>query len=128
MTLPPAPIACSALPSLRATWPACLDIASYCLLIAALVSGATAPSSHLTLSARRPCSADQKLVATTATPLLTCTTWRTAATALAADAAHDCTLAPDTGQLSIDAISVPGTFTSKTYIARPPALTGLSRR
>src|SRR5438874_5114737 len=111
-TLPPAPSACSALPSLRATWPGCLDIASYCVLIAALVSEAMAPSSHVTLSARRPCSADQKLVATTATPLLTCTTCLTPGTAFAAVASRDCTLPLKTGQRSIEAMSMPGTFTS----------------
>ena len=78
-----------------------------------LVSAASGPSSHTTLSARRPLSAAHVLVATTATPLETCTTSFTPLTCLAAPASKLFTLAPATsGGRSIEAISMPGTLTS----------------
>ena len=74
---------------------------------------AIGPSSHSTLSAFRPWSADQKLSATTATPLVTWTTCLTPGITFAAVASKALTLPPaTTGHFSIDATSMPGTFTS----------------
>src|SRR2546425_891628 len=108
-TLPPAASTFSASPSFFATWPGCLDAASYSRVIVALDTCAVGPSSHVTLSARRPCRAVQKLSATTATPFDTWTTSLTPLIFLAAVASKLCTLPPNTGQRSIEPTSIPGT-------------------
>ena len=63
-----------------------------------VLTAATLPSSHWTVSARRPCIALQVLSATTATPFEICTTSFTPGTAFAFAASKLFTLPPNTGQ------------------------------
>jgi len=56
------------------------------------------------------------------------TTARTPGTALALVASYDLSVPPNTGQRSIDATSMPGTFTSMPNTALPSTLAGVSSR
>src|SRR5690349_14791702 len=105
---------------------------------------AAAPSSHWISSARRPVTACQYVSATTATPAAhpaahapvvpvqglgsSATTARTPGTAFALVASYDLRVPPNTGQRSIDATSIPGTFTSMPKTALPSTLAGVSSR
>src|SRR6266436_3510387 len=92
----------------------------------ALVTEAPAPSSQTTLRAWRPRTAVQNESATTATPLVTWTTFFTPLMRLVAVASNDFTLPPKTGHRSIDAMSMPGTATSMPNTADPLTLSGVS--
>ena len=78
------------------------------LLIVAVDSPALPPSSHLTSSASRAVFAVQKPSATTATPLPSCTTWRTPVMALARVPSNEATFPPMTGERATTATSMPG--------------------
>ena len=78
----------------------------------ALLTEATGPSSQTTLSALRPRVTVQNESPTTATPFETCTTCLTPRIRLAAVPSKLLTLPPKTGQRSIEAMSMPGTWTS----------------
>ena len=111
--MPPRPSTASASPSLRASCPGLFDSVSYSRSIIALVTWAMGPSSYTILSALRPFTALQNPSATTAMPLLTCTTCFTPGTCLANDRGRGQFLSTGTtGGRSIEAISMPGTCTS----------------
>ena len=61
-------------------------------------------------------------------PELTCTTWRTPGTALALSALKLATLPPNTGLLTILAVSSPGSLTSMPKRAVPFTFSGRSSR
>src|SRR2546425_9501533 len=105
-------------------------------------SPAASPSSHSISSARRPWTACQYVSATTATPAAhpaahapfvpihelgsRATTCRTPGSALALSALTRLTRPPSTGERSIEATSIPGTFTSIPKTALPSTLLGVS--
>ena len=107
-------------------------------------SPAASPSSHSISSARRPWTACQYVSATTATPAAhpaahapfvpihelgsRATTCRTPGSALALSALTRLTRPPSTGERSIEATSIPGTFTSIPKTALPSTLLGVSSR
>jgi hypothetical protein len=66
--------------------------------------------------------------ATTATALSIWTTWRTSLTARAAASSTDFTWPPNTGEMAIAAIPIPGSLVSMPYAARPLTLSGASSR
>ena len=91
-------------------------------------SEAPRPRSQSTFRASRPSFALQKLAATTATPLGTCTTCSTPFTAFAALASNDFTLPPKTGERAMTAVRRPGNFTSMANCAFPVIFSGESSR
>ena len=79
--------------------------------------------SQSTRNASRPFFADQKSVATTATPLGIWTTARTPGIFSASLASKDFTLAPKRGGCATTAVRSPGIFTSCVNFAVPFAFT-----
>src|SRR6266700_704005 len=134
----------AASPSLRASTPGCSANLTNCARMPSESSEAASPSSHWISSARRPVTACQYVSATTAMPAAQpaaqappvpvhglgsrATTARTPGTALALVASYDLSVPPNTGQRSIDATSMPGTFTSMPNTALPSTLAGVSSR
>jgi hypothetical protein len=113
---------------LRATAPAC----SASFLKLAMISSDEplyAPlSSHCTFSASRPWVADQKFVASTATPVGISTTCRTPGIFCTAEASNDVRLAPKRGACATTAVSMSGSLKSWVKIAVPFALARASLR
>src|SRR5664279_6290104 len=78
-----------------------------------------ADSSHSTFSASRPFFACQNVVASTATPLGTSTTYLTPGTFAASVASNLSTVAPNVGGCMTTAVSMPGNCTSCVNLAVP---------
>ena len=76
-------------------------------------------SSHCTLSASRAFFADQKLLASTATPVGISITWRTPGMPCTPAASKLATFAPKRGGCATSAVSMPGSFWSCVKIAVP---------
>ncbi len=72
--------------------------------------------------------AAQNLVATTATPEGTCTTWVTPLTRRVAVASNDFTVAPNRGARAMTAVSMPGSEKSIVNLAEPSVLAAPSIR
>src|SRR5438874_13419169 len=92
--------------------PGCAACARYCASSACESSLLLPDSSHTSLSARRPCSAAQVPVATTATPSGTCTTSVTPLIFFASPASNDTSLAPNDGGQATTAVNRPGSLRS----------------
>ncbi len=97
-------------------------------MMSTLLSVAFGPSSHWTAAAASPFLAAPIWSATTATASSIRTTWRTPLTARAAASFTDFTLPPNTGEMAIAAIPMPGSLVSMPYCARPLTLSGVSNR
>ena len=115
-------------PSSSATLPGFVASARYSFQISSELRVSAFASSHSTTSASRPCFAAQKSVASTATPVGTCTTSVTPGTAFAFAASNDFTVPPNRGGCATRAVSMPGSFTSWVKVALPVTLAGMSRR
>src|ERR1051325_3413858 len=136
--------AAAASPIVCATTAGCAARAASCDRTLSELSAPASPGSHSIWSARRAVTACQKLSATTATPAAhpaahppfgpiqelgsSSTTWRTPGNALAAAAFTLLILPPSIGARSIEATSMPGTFTSIPNWALPSTLDGVSSR
>src|SRR5258706_14464622 len=101
----------SASPVLAAERPGFAASALYCAMSSAEPSLPAPDSSHCTLSASRPRLADQKSVASTATPVGICTTFTTPRIDFALAASNDWTFAPKIGGGAQPAGDMPRSFT-----------------
>ena len=94
---------------------AACDASSSCWTMSALLTVAFGPSSHWMAAASSPFLAAPRWSATTATALSMRTTWRTPLTASAAASSTDFGLPPNTGEMAIAAIPMPGSLVSMPY-------------
>src|SRR5262245_5960034 len=120
--------AASTSPVFFCTAPGCLHCSANVCEISGVLWADTGPSSHFTVSARRPSIADHVLSATTASPVEIGTTSLTPGTDLAFVASKLAAFPPKTGQRAATANNIPGSFTSIPNTALPSTLPGVSRR